>query len=85
MLYAYCEHYVLPLGSREAGTLAEFMEKLPGDDAQKLSQIREAYAYMITHPGCMMMSPGREVPAKWRNISMISTTVPHPSGTGSEG
>ena len=61
---AYCEHYVLPLGSREAGTLAEFMEKLPGDDAQKLSQIREAYAYMMLHPGCMMMSPGREVPAE---------------------
>ena len=64
MLYAYCEHYVLPLGSREAGTLAEFMEKLPGDDVQKLSQIREAYAYMMLHPGCMMMSPGREVPAE---------------------
>ena len=30
MIYAYCEHYVLPLGSREAGNLAEFMEKLPG-------------------------------------------------------
>ena len=50
MLYAYCEHYVLPLGSREAGTLAEFMAKLPGDDAQQLSQIREAYAYIMRHP-----------------------------------
>ena len=40
------------------------MEKLPGDDVQKLSQIREAYAYMMLHPGCMMMSPGREVPAE---------------------
>ena len=44
MIYAYCEHYVLPLGNREAGNLAEFMEKLPGDEAQKLSQVRAAYA-----------------------------------------
>ena len=62
MIYAYCEHYVLPLGSREAGNLAEFMEKLPGDEAQKLSQVRAAYAYMMMHPGCTMMAPGKELP-----------------------
>ena len=62
MIYAYCEHYVLPLGNREAGNLAEFMEKLPGDEAQKLSQVRAAYAYMMMHPGCIMMAPGKELP-----------------------
>ena len=62
MIYAYCEHYVLPLGNREAGNLAEFMEKLPGDEAQKLSQVRAAYAYMMMHPGCTMMAPGKELP-----------------------
>ena len=42
--------------------LAEFMEKLPGDEAQKLSQVRAAYAYMMMHPGCTMMAPGKELP-----------------------
>ena len=43
MLYTYCEHFVLPLGSRQTGDQESFMAKLPGDDAQKMSQIRAAY------------------------------------------
>lgn len=58
MLYAYCEHFVLTLGSRQTGDLQNFMKKLPGDNAQKLSQIRAAYSYMMLHPGAKMMSPG---------------------------
>ena len=38
MLYAYCEHYVLTLGTRSAGEISEFMDKLPGDEKQKLAQ-----------------------------------------------
>ena len=44
MLYTYCEHFVLPLGSRQTGDQESFMAKLPGDDAQKMSQIRAAYS-----------------------------------------
>ena len=61
MLYTYCEHFVLPLGSRETGDQESFMEKLPGDDAQKLSQIRAAYSYMMLHPGCKMMAPDKNL------------------------
>ena len=57
MLYAYCEHYVLTLGSRDVGDLKAFAGRLPGNEQQKAAQIREAYTYMMLHPGCKMMSP----------------------------
>ena len=62
MLYTYCEHFVLPLGSRQTGDQESFMAKLPGDDAQKMSQIRAAYSYMMLHPGCKMMAPDKDMP-----------------------
>lgn len=68
MLYAYCEHYVLSLSSREVGSLASFMEKLPGDEKQKEAQIREAYAYQILHPGCVMNAPDREMPDTFKTF-----------------
>ena len=61
MLYAYCEHYVLTLGTRSAGEISEFMDKLPGDEKQKLAQIRAAYTYQMLHPGIKMTSPGKEL------------------------
>ena len=61
-LYAYSEHYILTLGSRDVGNLEEFMAKLPGDDKHKLAQVREAYSYMMVHPGCKMMAPGAAIP-----------------------
>ncbi len=60
MLYAYCEHYVLTLGRRDVGDSREFLEKLPGDEKQKLAQMREAYAYLTLHPGCKMSAPALE-------------------------
>ena len=62
-LYAYSEHYVLTLGKRDVGSLEDFMDKLPGTKEQKAAQIREAYAYMMLHPGCKMMAPDEEMPA----------------------
>ncbi len=62
MLYAYCEHYVLTLGKRDVGTLTEFLDRLPGNQEQKLAQVREAYAYMMLHPGCKMMAPPSDMP-----------------------
>ena len=62
MLYAYCEHYVLALGSRDVGNLSSFMERLPGNESQKLAQVREAYAYQVLHPGCVMNAPDRDMP-----------------------
>ena len=61
MLYAYCEHYVLTLGTRDVGEISGFMEKLPGNESQKLAQIRAAYTYQMLHPGIKMTSPGKEL------------------------
>lgn len=61
-LYAYSEHYVLTLGSRDVGSLEEFMAKLPGENSQKLAQVRAAYAYMMVHPGCKMIAPKADIP-----------------------
>lgn len=60
MLYAYCEHYVLTLGSRDVGSFQDFLDKLPGDEKQKLAQVREAYAYLTLHPGCKMTALSKE-------------------------
>lgn len=63
MLYAYCERFVLTLGRRDVGTsFEEFMDRIPGDEAQKFAQIREAYTYMMLHPGCKMMAPEPGMP-----------------------
>ena len=54
-LYAYSEHYILTLGSRDVGNLEEFMDEACQEtEKQKLAQVREAYSYMMVHPGCKM-------------------------------
>ncbi len=60
MLYAYCEHYVLTLGTRDVGDTVSFMEMLPGDEKQKFAQLRAAYAYQMLHPGIKMSAPERK-------------------------
>lgn len=62
MLYAYCEHYVLTLGSRDVGNLNDFSEKVWGNKEQKAAQIRAAYGYMFLHPGCKMSAPDKDMP-----------------------
>lgn len=61
MLYTYCERFVLTLGCRQTGDLKNFMRKLPGENTQKLSQVRAAYTYMMLHPGAKMMAPGQKL------------------------
>lgn len=68
MLYAYCEHYVLTLGSRDVGDLKAFAGRLPGNEQQKAAQIREAYTYMMLHPGCKMMSPDPDMPQNMKSF-----------------
>lgn len=61
-LYAYSEHYILTLGSRDVGTLDEFRGKIWGNETQKDAEIRAAYGYMTLHPGCKMAAPDKEMP-----------------------
>lgn len=62
MVYAYCEHYILTLGTRDVGSLEKFMENLPGNTEQKFAQVRAAYSYLTLHPGCKMTAPDKEAP-----------------------
>ena len=62
MLYAYSERYILTLAQRDVGSLASFRDRLWGDADQKAAQLREAYAYMMVHPGCKMASPDASMP-----------------------
>ena len=61
MIYAYSEHYILTLGTRDVGSLENFMERLPGNTAQKIAQVKAAYTYLTLHPGCKMTAPDRAV------------------------
>lgn len=54
MLYAYMEEYILTLGSRDIGSMREFLNSLPGEEQQKRACLKAAYLYFLAHPGKKM-------------------------------
>ena len=59
MVYAYSEHYVLPISHDEV-----VYGKMPGDDWQKLAGVRSMFAYQWAHPGKKLSFMGNEL-AQW--------------------
>jgi 1,4-alpha-glucan branching enzyme len=62
MMYEYSEHFIMPLSHDEVVHLKKsLLEKMPGDDWQKLANLRSLLAYQYTRPGKSLLFMGTEL------------------------
>jgi 1,4-alpha-glucan branching enzyme len=66
MVYAYSEHFVLPLSHDEVvHGKRSLIGRMPGDDWQKFANLRAYFAFMWMHPGRKLLFNGGEI-AQWK-------------------
>ncbi|MGN2251864.1 1,4-alpha-glucan branching protein GlgB [Frateuria sp. GZRe12] len=74
MVYAYSEHYVLPLSHDEVvHGKRSLLGRMPGDDWQRFANLRAYYGFMWAHPGKKLLFAGGEVaqPTEWNHDAQL--------------
>ena len=74
MMYEYSEHFIMPLSHDEVVHLKKsLLEKMPGDDWQKLANLRSLLAYQYTRPGKSLLFMGTELAqaTEWNHDSSL--------------